>query len=92
MIILNCYLEKEKKVEDDFRDVFHKEVTTVFCTHHDHIKCYSYYTSKFSDSAILTVDGVGEYETTTLSYWRNNIGKQLSSVKFPHSLECYILR
>ena len=77
---------KREKVEDDFRDVFHKGVTTIFCTHHEAHQAYSYYTSKFSDSAVLTVDGVGEFETTTLSYWRNNIGKQLSSVEFPHSL------
>lgn len=58
-------------------------------TYHDHHfshAAFSYYTSPFKDSAILTVDGVGEWETITISKGVNKNIKKLYSVNFPNSL------
>ena len=58
-------------------------------TYHDHHfshAAFSYYTSPFKDSAILTVDGVGEWETITISKGVNKTIKKLYSVNFPNSL------
>ena len=33
---------------------------------------YAFYTSPFEESAILTIDGVGEWSTTSLGYAKNN--------------------
>ena len=48
---------------------------------------YSYYTSPFHHSSILSVDGVGEWETTysLANGDKNNISK-MGSINFPHSL------
>ena len=54
--------------------------------HHLSHQAYSYLTSDFTDSAIITVDGVGEYETITMSKGEGNILKPIQSVKYPHSL------
>ncbi len=54
--------------------------------HHASHAASSYYFSGFGEAAVLTVDGVGEWATTTYGYGR---GKQLESfeeVRFPHSL------
>ena len=49
------------------------------------IKVYTYFTSTF-DNSVLTVDGVGEYETTTLSVYNGNTNIPIDNITFPHSL------
>ena len=57
-----------------------------FTEHHLSHAAYSYYTSPYSDAIIVSVDGVGEWETTTIYEGRKNKLKKLDSIKFPHSL------
>jgi carbamoyltransferase len=58
----------------------------LFCEHHLSHAASAYLCSPFDESAILTVDGVGEWATTTCGVGRGNniqIGKQ---IEFPHSI------
>ena len=55
-------------------------------SHHDSHAAFAYYTSDYDHSAILTVDGVGEWETTTISVGRGNEIKKILSIDFPNSL------
>lgn len=57
-----------------------------FFTHHDSHIGYSYLTSPFKEAAILTVDGVGEWDTTVLAKGVENSWQEISSVQFPNSL------
>lgn len=54
--------------------------------HHDSHAAFSYFTSPFVNSAILTIDGVGEWETISISVGNSNNISKLYSVNFPHSL------
>ena len=54
--------------------------------HHLSHLAYSYFTSDFDESAILSVDGVGEWDTTVLASGKDNIIKRHSEVVYPHSL------
>ena len=63
-----------------------KNTNVIFGNHHDSHLSYTYYTSPFKTSAILSVDGVGEWKTTSLSYGDKNKIKELQSIDFPHSL------
>lgn len=58
----------------------------VYHEHHYGHSAFSYFTSPFKESAILTVDGVGEWETITISKGEGNNIKKLYSVNFPNSL------
>ena len=58
----------------------------LFTEHHQSHAASAYYPSPFNDAAILTIDGVGEWATTTFSKGKNNHIKQLSELYFPHSL------
>lgn len=54
--------------------------------HHRAHAAAGYYTSKFTDAAVLVVDSIGEFETLTI--WQGN-GKKLKKVYsqgYPHSL------
>lgn len=57
-----------------------------FTSHHDSHIGYSYLTSPYREAAILSVDGVGEWDTTVLAYGKGNDWEKLETTKFPHSL------
>ena len=58
----------------------------VYIDHHDSHAAYSFFTSPHDKATILSVDGVGEWETTSTYYGEGNKLTKLSSVNFPHSL------
>ena len=57
-----------------------------FTSHHDSHIGYSYLTSPFEEAAVLSVDGVGEWETTVLAKAEQNDWEKLETTVFPHSL------
>ena len=57
-----------------------------YIDHHLSHAAFGYYTSKFDEAAILTVDGVGEWETVTISTTHNGKIFKRFSIDFPHSL------
>ena len=54
--------------------------------HHYSHAAFSYFSSDFSNSAILTIDGVGEWETVSISLGVGNSIRKLYSIDFPNSL------
>lgn len=58
----------------------------IYHDHHYSHAAFSYFTSPYRDAAILTVDGVGEWETTTISIGSGNTITKKISIDFPHSL------
>ena len=58
----------------------------VFPEHHLSHAAHTFYTSPFEESAILTVDGVGEWSTTSLGYAQNNSITLTHDIHWPHSL------
>jgi carbamoyltransferase len=57
-----------------------------FVPHHYSHASVAYYSSAFSKAGILTVDGVGEYQTTGLWYAVDKKIKPLKLINFPNSL------
>lgn len=58
----------------------------VYTDHHLSHAAFSYFTSPYENTAILTVDGVGEWETVTISHGTKGTIKKLKSINFPNSL------
>lgn len=63
-------------------------ITSPFVTvkHHTSHAAGGYYTSPYQDAAVLIIDAIGEFDTTTI--WHGN-GTKLDkkfSIKYPHSL------
>ena len=58
----------------------------LFCDHHMSHAASSYFTSPFEEAAILTVDGAGEWTTSTMSIGRGNKIEIIKELRFPHSL------
>jgi carbamoyltransferase len=57
-----------------------------FTEHHLSHAASAFYPSPYEEAAILTIDGVGEWATTTISAGKNNKITQLKELHFPHSL------
>ena len=62
------------------------EERLLFSEHHLSHAASAFYPSKFEESAILTMDGVGEWTTTSLSFGSSNKIEVLKEINFPHSL------
>ncbi len=63
-----------------------KKVKMLFPEHHLSHAASAYYPSPFDDAAILTIDGVGEWATASISHGKGKEIKILKEMKFPHSL------
>lgn len=63
---------------------YNKEI--LFCDHHESHAASAFFPSPFNDAGILTLDGVGEWTTTSISKGNGNKVEFLREIKFPHSL------
>lgn len=57
-----------------------------FSEHHLSHAASAFYPSPFEEAAVLTMDGVGEWATTSLSIGRGNKLEVTKEIHFPHSL------
>lgn len=81
--LFNFYFNNPKKL---LKDNYEYTGKIKYISHHLSHAAFSFYTSPYKEAAILTVDGVGEWETITISHgYKRSITKRLS-INFPHSL------
>lgn len=57
-----------------------------FCEHHQSHASSAFFPSPFEEAAILTMDGVGEWATSTLGIGNQNQIELTDEIRFPHSL------
>ncbi len=60
--------------------------TLYFDQHHRAHAASAYYPSSFDNAAIICLDGVGEWATTSIWYGEGNQLKPIKEIHFPHSL------
>ncbi len=58
----------------------------IFPEHHESHAASAFYPSPYQEAAILTIDGVGEWCTSSYGIGRDNQIELLAELKFPHSL------
>jgi carbamoyltransferase len=57
-----------------------------FTEHHESHAASAFYPSPFEEAAVLTLDGVGEWATTTIGVGEGNRLRLIREMTFPHSL------
>jgi carbamoyltransferase len=57
-----------------------------FTEHHESHAASAFYPSPFEDAAVLTLDGVGEWATTTVGVGEGNRLKLIREIDYPHSI------
>jgi carbamoyltransferase len=62
------------------------ETKLLFAEHHQSHAASAFFPSPFTEAAVLTMDGVGEWATTSMGVGRGNSLEILKEIHFPHSL------
>ncbi len=58
----------------------------LFAEHHQSHAASAFFPSPFQEAAVLTMDGVGEWATTSVAVGRGNRLDMIKEIHFPHSL------
>jgi len=74
--------DKLKQHDKNFKDINKIK----FSEHHYSHAASAFYPSPFKEAIILTLDGVGEWATTTIAIGNKNDLEILKEIHFPHSL------
>ncbi|MFN9719952.1 MAG: carbamoyltransferase [Planctomycetota bacterium] len=82
------WLQKKLHLPREIRNAFEGRFRgrLVFTEHHESHAASAFYPSPFEEAAILTMDGVGEWATTTMGFGRGHQIELTHEIRFPHSL------
>jgi carbamoyltransferase len=78
----NKIFEELKKHDKNFIDIN----KIYFSEHHYSHAASAFYPSPFNEAVVLTLDGVGEWATTTIAKGENKNLEILKEIHFPHSI------
>lgn len=62
------------------------EAKMLFAEHHQSHAASAFFPSPFEEAVVLTMDGVGEWATTSVSIGRGNALEPVREIQWPHSL------
>jgi carbamoyltransferase len=80
------WLKEKLWIPQKIREELGEQAKLLFIDHHLSHAASAFFVSSFSEAAILTADGVGEWETTTMGMGLDNTLTLQQSIHFPHSL------
>jgi carbamoyltransferase len=76
----------KKMLRDELSKLGGEKVAILFPEHHLSHAASAFFPSPFEKAAILTIDGVGEWATTTIGLGESNKIRIIKELHFPHSL------
>ena len=80
------FLKSKFHLSEIIKDLLKVDIPILATRHHLSHAASAFYPSPFNESAILTIDGVGEWATTSICFGENEKIKTIKEIKFPHSL------
>ena len=80
------WIRKKLWIKELIREGLNYSGTIIFPEHHDSHAASAFYPSPFNEAAFLTLDGVGEWSTTSFGIGRGNKISTIADIRFPHSL------
>ena len=83
---MKVWLEKKLWIPQLIQEQLGCDVPVLFGDHHESHAASAFYPSPYREAAIATLDGVGEWTTTSYGYGRDAEIHTLADIKFPHSL------
>lgn len=93
--LIKDFSSLEQEINPDFKNADKekiKELKTqitnklLFSEHHQSHAASAFFPSPFQDAAILNMDGVGEWVTTSIAHGKENEMSFLKEIHFPHSI------
>ncbi len=83
---LPLWLKEKLWIPDTIKRELNYKGEILFTEHHQSHAASAFYPSPYSEAAILTIDGVGEWTTNSLGMGEGNQIKLFKEIRFPHSL------
>lgn len=83
---LPVWIKDKLWISDKIKSELGYDGNLIFPEHHQSHAASAFFPSPFQESAILTMDGVGEWTTTSLAYGKDNKFEIIAEQHFPHSL------
>lgn len=80
------WLKKKIWLREEIRDALDADVEVLFTEHHEAHAASAFFPSPFERAAVLTMDGVGEWATTSVGLGEGNRVRILEEIHFPHSI------
>ncbi len=81
-----AWLKEKLFMRNTIRDRLAYDGKVLFTSHHQSHAAAAFFPSPFQEAAFITVDGVGEWATTTYGVGKDNKVQILKEINFPHSL------
>jgi carbamoyltransferase len=73
-------------ISEQLREKFDNKVHLLFPEHHQSHAASAFYPSPFEEAAVITMDGVGEWATSSIGYGNGEKLEIHQELHFPHSL------
>jgi len=80
------WIQKKLWIKDVLENELDFKGKIIFPEHHQSHAASAFFPSPFKEATVLTLDGVGEWATSSLGVGRENTITVLKEIRFPHSL------
>ncbi|MCK6545421.1 carbamoyltransferase [Myxococcota bacterium] len=80
------WLKKKLWMREDIHEQLDYEGDVLFAEHHESHAASAFFPSPYEDAAVLTMDGVGEWATSSIGHGQGNKLHILKEIHFPHSI------
>ena len=86
LMAMPLWLKEKLWIREQIAEHCQYKGKVLFTEHHESHAASAFFPSPFERSAVLTIDGVGEWATSSYGYGRGNELHLLKELHFPHSL------
>jgi carbamoyltransferase len=80
------WMKQKIWIKETLRNELQFEGTIIFPEHHESHAASAFFPSPFDKAAVVTIDGVGEWASTSIGHGEGNRVELLADLRFPHSL------
>ncbi|MDA1184534.1 MAG: carbamoyltransferase [Acidobacteria bacterium] len=86
LMAMPLWLGQKLWMADDIQRELGTDRKIRFGDHHESHAASAFYPSPFEEAAVLTIDGVGEWTTSSIGHGRGSDLEMLRETRFPHSV------
>ena len=86
LMAMPTWLGQKLWLADDIRSELGIEKDVLFGDHHESHAASAFYPSPFEEAAVLTIDGVGEWTTSSVAHGKGAGLSMIREMRFPHSV------
>ena len=83
---LPLWVKKKIWIKELIKDELNYSGKIIFPEHHESHAASAFFPSPFSEAAFITIDGVGEWSTSSFGIGKDNRVELLADIQFPHSI------